>query len=73
MVIVPKKGGKWKIYIDYRALNRVTRKNKQPFFFIDVLLDQVADHQMYTFYNGYGRYHQRHRYSQDYFHNPIKY
>lgn len=58
VVIVPKKGGKWRICVDYRALNKVTKKDRQPLPFIDELLDEVAGHQMYSFCDGYSGYHQ---------------
>lgn len=58
MVIVPKKGGKWRICVDYKALNKVTKKDRQPLPFIDELLDKVAGHQMYSFCDGYSGYHQ---------------
>lgn len=58
IVIVPKKGGKWRVCVDYRALNRVTKKDRQPLPHIDELLDDVAGHDLYTFCDGYSGYHQ---------------
>lgn len=58
VVIVPKKGGKWRVCVNYRALNQVTKKDRQPLPHIDELLDDVADHDRYTFCDGYSGYHQ---------------
>jgi hypothetical protein len=49
MVIVPKKEGCWKVSVDYKALNRVTKRNRQPLPFIDELLDNVAGHKFTHF------------------------
>jgi hypothetical protein len=53
-----KKNGKWQICVNYKALNAVTKKDRQYFLFIDDLLDDVAGHEMYSFFNGYSGYHQ---------------
>ena len=58
VVIVPKKGGKWRVCVNYRALNQVTKKDRQPLPHIDELLDDVAGHAFYTFCDGYSGYHQ---------------
>jgi putative transposase len=39
IVRVRKKDGTWKIYIDYRSLNKITVKNQFPIPRIDGLLD----------------------------------
>lgn len=58
VVIVPKKGGKWRVCVNYKALNKFTKKDRQPLPHIDELLDEVAGHQMFTFCDGYAGYHQ---------------
>jgi hypothetical protein len=58
VVIVPKKGGKWRICVNYKALNLVTKKDCQPLPFIDELLDEIAGNEIYTFCDGYSGYHQ---------------
>ena len=35
LVLVPKKNGKWKICVDYRELNKATKKDHFPLPFID--------------------------------------
>ena len=58
IVIVPQKGGKWQVCIDYKAFYRVTKKDNQPLPLIDKLLDQVVGHQVYTFRDGYSGYYE---------------
>jgi hypothetical protein len=48
IVIVPKKNRKIQICQDYRKLNSVTKKDQFPLGFIDILLDIVAGHEMYS-------------------------
>lgn len=42
LVVVPKKNGKWHICVDYRALNKATKKDHFPLPFIDQVLDTLA-------------------------------
>ncbi len=57
IVIVPKKNGKLKIYIDFRKLNATINKNPYPLPFTDEVLNTVAGYEVYSFLNGYSRYH----------------
>ena len=48
----------WRVCIDYRKLNSVTRKDHFPLPFIDQMLDRLAGHEFYYFLNGYSGYNQ---------------
>ena len=44
---------RWRVCIDYRRLNAVTRKNHFPLPFIDQMLERLASYAFYCFLNGY--------------------
>ena len=46
----------WRVCIDYRRLNFVTRKDHFPLPFIDQMLERLAKHEFYCFLNGYFGY-----------------
>ena len=48
----------WRVCIDYRRLNEVTRKDHFPLPFIDQLLERVSGHPLYCFLDGYSGYFQ---------------
>ena len=48
----------WRVCIDYRRLNEVTRKDHFPLPFIDQLLERVSGHTFYCFLDGYSGYFQ---------------
>ena len=48
----------WRVCIDYRKLNAVTRKDHFPLLFIDQVLERVSDHPFYCFLDGYSGYFQ---------------
>ena len=48
----------WRVCIDYRRLNEVTRKDHFPLPFIDQLLERVFGHPFYCFLDGYSGYFQ---------------
>uniref|UniRef100_A0A2N9GA31 Reverse transcriptase domain-containing protein n=1 Tax=Fagus sylvatica TaxID=28930 RepID=A0A2N9GA31_FAGSY len=48
----------WRMCIDYRKLNSVTRKDHFPLPFIDQILERVASHEYYCFLDGYSGYYQ---------------
>ncbi|RVW27011.1 Retrovirus-related Pol polyprotein from transposon 17.6 [Vitis vinifera] len=43
----------WRVCIDYRKLNAVTRKDHFPLPFIDQVLERVSGHPFYCFLDGY--------------------
>ena len=48
----------WRVCIDYRKLNAVTRKDHFPLSFIDQVLERVSSHPFYCFLDGYSGYFQ---------------
>ena len=46
----------WRIYIDYRKLNKATKKDHFPLSFLDQMLDRLAGHEYYCFFDGYSGY-----------------
>ena len=48
----------WRIFIDYRKLNKATRKDHFPLPFLDQMLDRLAGHESYCFLDGYSGYNQ---------------
>ena len=48
----------WRVCIDYRKLNAVTRKDHFPLPFIDQMLERLAGHAYYCFLDGYSGYNQ---------------
>jgi hypothetical protein len=48
----------WRVCIDYRKLNSVTRKDHFPLPFMDQILERVARHEYYCFLDGYSGYNQ---------------
>jgi hypothetical protein len=58
IVVVPKKNGKLRICVDFRKLNKATKKNPYPLPFFDEVLNTIAKYEAYLFFNGYLRYHQ---------------
>ena len=48
----------WRVCIDYRKLNKVTRKDHFPLPFIDPMLNKLPGHAFYCFLDGYSGYNQ---------------
>ncbi|KAL4281095.1 hypothetical protein GQ457_03G019720 [Hibiscus cannabinus] len=48
----------WRICMDYRKLNKATKKNHFPLPFIDQMLDRLAGKAYYCFLDGYSGYNQ---------------
>ncbi|RVW27322.1 Retrovirus-related Pol polyprotein from transposon 17.6 [Vitis vinifera] len=48
----------WRVCIDYRKLNAVTRRDHFPLPFIDQVLEKVFGHPFYCFLDGYSGYFQ---------------
>jgi hypothetical protein len=58
VVLALKKNGKLRICINYKALNKITKKDRYLLPFCEEILEEVAGHEMYTFGDGYKGYHQ---------------
>jgi len=58
LVLVPKKNGKWRICVDYRELNKATKKDHFPLLFINQVLDGLAVKKLFSFLDGFSRYNQ---------------
>ena len=48
----------WRVCMDYRKLNKATRKDHFSLPFIDQMLDRLAGYSYYCFLNGYSGYNQ---------------
>ena len=58
MVPVKKKNGKIRCCVDFRDLNKVCPKDEFPFPNMDLLIDLVAGHEMFSFMDGFSDYNQ---------------
>ena len=58
MVVVPKKGNKWRVCVDYTDLNDACPKDSFPLPRIDQIVDASARHGMLSFLDGFSGYHQ---------------
>ncbi|MCO5563630.1 hypothetical protein L7F22_017277 [Adiantum nelumboides] len=56
--VVSKKNGKLRVCVDYRKLNVQTIKDPFPLSFSNMMLDEIARHEMYNFMDGYSGYNQ---------------
>ncbi|KAJ9567722.1 hypothetical protein OSB04_003688 [Centaurea solstitialis] len=58
VVVVQKKNGKWRVYIDFTDLNKACPKDHFPLPHIDAMVDATAGHEMLTFMDAYSGYNQ---------------
>jgi len=53
VVLALKKNGKLRVCVNYKALNKVTKKDRYPLPFCEEILEEIAGHEMYTLRDGY--------------------
>ena len=58
MVVVPKKGDKWRVCVDYTDLNEAYPNDSFPLPHIDQIVDAAAGHIILSFLDSISRYHQ---------------
>ena len=58
LVLVPRNNGKWRIYVDYRELNKETKKGHFLLLFIGQVLDGLTGKMFFSFLDGFSGYNQ---------------
>ncbi len=57
IVVVPKKSGKLRICVNFKKLSVGTEKDPYLLLFTNEIINIVAGHEVYTFLNGFSKYH----------------
>ena len=57
VVVVPNKGGKWRVCVDYIDLNEACLKDSFPLPHIDQIVDVAAGHRLLAFLDAFSGYH----------------
>ena len=58
VVLLLKKGGKWRVCVDYTDLNKACPKDSFPLPRIDYIVDAMASHDMLSFLDAFSKYNQ---------------
>ncbi len=53
VVVIFKKNGKLRIYVDFKKLNAVTKKDPYLLFFMDEVINTIVGHKVYTFMDNF--------------------
>ena len=53
VVVVPKKGGKWRVFVDYTDLNEACPKDRFLLLRIDQIVDATAEHELLSFLDAF--------------------
>ena len=56
-MVIPKKGDKWQVCIDYTDLDEACPKDSFPLLHIDQIVDAIAGHRILSFLDAFSRYH----------------
>ena len=65
VVVVPKKGNKFRMCVDYKDLNKACPKDSFPLPHIDRMIDATAGHEMLSFLDAYSGYNQIRMHPED--------
>ena len=57
-MVVPKKGGKWRVCVDYTNLNDACLKDSFPLPRIDQIVESTTMYEMLSFIDTFSGYHQ---------------
>ena len=64
-MVVPKKGGKWRVCVDYTNLNKACLKDSFPLPRINQIMDATVRHGILSFLDVFSGYHQIPMHSPD--------
>ena len=65
VVVVPKKGGQWRVCVDYTDLNEAYPKDNFPLPRIDQIVDATSGNGIMSFLDTFSEYHQIPMHSPD--------
>jgi len=58
IVLVPKKNGRWRLYVDYRLINNITTKDAYSLPKIQKIFDALKDATIFSTIDLFSGYHQ---------------
>ncbi|GFZ00843.1 hypothetical protein Acr_14g0004780 [Actinidia rufa] len=65
VVVAPKKGGKWRVCVDFTDLNKACPKDSFSLPKIDLIVDATSKHELLSFMDAFSGYHQIKMYPPD--------